>query len=131
MDRMWLFKYVFLFFFFKCGDLANSIKWNINALLNKVQFARIYRLLFIYFFTFSVTSFKVHILHITFWVEKDKSLKCFLFSVSPCVNNPCENNGTCTVDVNGNATCTCDGNWNGTYCQGNYHSYEISKEIKR
>ena len=40
-------------------------------------------------------------------------------SVSPCVNNPCENNGTCSVDVNGNATCTCDGNWNGTYCQGN------------
>ena len=43
----------------------------------------------------------------------------FLFSVSPCDNNPCENNGTCSVDVNGNATCTCDGNWNGTYCQGN------------
>ena len=44
----------------------------------------------------------------------------FLFSiiVSPCDNNPCENNGTCSVDVNGNATCTCDGNWNGTYCQG-------------
>ena len=39
--------------------------------------------------------------------------------VSPCDNNPCENNGTCSVDVNGNATCTCDGNWNGTYCQGN------------
>jgi hypothetical protein len=38
--------------------------------------------------------------------------------VSPCDNNPCENNGTCSVDVNGNATCTCDGNWNGTYCQG-------------
>jgi hypothetical protein len=33
--------------------------------------------------------------------------------------NPCENNGTCSVDVNGNATCTCDGNWSGTYCQGN------------
>jgi hypothetical protein len=44
----------------------------------------------------------------------------FLFAVSPCVNNPCENNGTCSVDVNGNATCTCDGNWNGTYCQGMY-----------
>ena len=40
------------------------------------------------------------------------------FVVSPCVNNPCENNGTCSVDINGNATCTCDGNWNGTYCQG-------------
>jgi hypothetical protein len=40
------------------------------------------------------------------------------------------NNGTCSVDVNGNATCTCDGNWNGTYCQGNYHSNEISKEIR-
>ena len=39
--------------------------------------------------------------------------------VSPCDNNPCENNGTCSVDVNGNATCTCDGNWNGTYCTGN------------
>jgi hypothetical protein len=44
----------------------------------------------------------------------------FLFLVSPCDNNPCENNGTCSVDVNGNATCTCDGNWNGTYCQGNH-----------
>jgi len=42
-----------------------------------------------------------------------------IISVSPCDNNPCENNGTCSVDVNGNATCTCDGNWNGTYCQGN------------
>ena len=54
----------------------------------------------------------------------------FLFPVSPCVNNPCENNGTCSVDVNGNASCTCDGNWNGTYCQGNCHSNEISKEIR-
>ena len=43
----------------------------------------------------------------------------FYLSVSPCINNPCENNGTCSVDVNGNATCTCDGNWNGTYCTGN------------
>ena len=42
-----------------------------------------------------------------------------IISVSPCDNNPCENNGTCSVDVNGNATCTCDGNWSGTYCQGN------------
>ena len=45
------------------------------------------------------------------------------FVVSPCDNNPCENNGTCSVDVNGNATCTCDGNWNGTYCQGNHILY--------
>jgi hypothetical protein len=36
----------------------------------------------------------------------------FLFSVSPCANNPCENNGTCSIDVNGNATCTCDGKTN-------------------
>ena len=44
----------------------------------------------------------------------------FYIIVSPCDNNPCENNGTCSVDINGNATCTCDGNWNGTYCQGNF-----------
>ena len=54
--------------------------------------------------------------------RKTKCLKAkcryYFFLVSPCVNNPCENNGTCSVDVNGNATCTCDGNWNGTYCQG-------------
>ena len=46
-------------------------------------------------------------------------------SVSPCVNNPCENNGTCSVDVNGNATCTCDGNWNGTYCEGMLFTRQI------
>ena len=28
----------------------------------------------------------------------------FYLSVSPCNNNPCENNGTCSVDVNGNVT---------------------------
>jgi hypothetical protein len=49
----------------------------------------------------------------------------FLFSVSPCDNNPCENNGTCSVDVNGNATCTCDGNWNGTYCEGMLFTRQI------
>ena len=53
----------------------------------------------------------------------------FLFAVSPCVNNPCENNGTCGVDVNGNATCTCDGNWNGTYCQGNAFSERANWHI--
>jgi hypothetical protein len=53
-------------------------------------------------------------------VKKKLLENILIFSaVSPCVNNPCENNGTCSVDVNGNATCTCDGNWNGTYCQGN------------
>ena len=51
--------------------------------------------------------------------ETCSSENCLVyFAVSPCINNPCENNGTCSVDVNGNATCTCDGNWNGTYCQG-------------
>jgi hypothetical protein len=53
-----------------------------------------------------------------FYLKKCRYL--FSFVVSPCDNNPCENNGTCSVDVNGNATCTCDGNWNGTYCQGNH-----------
>jgi hypothetical protein len=43
--------------------------------------------------------------------------------LNSCINNPCENNGTCSVDVNGNATCTCDGNWNGTYCQGIVTAY--------
>jgi hypothetical protein len=38
----------------------------------------------------------------------NNNISQFLFVVSPCANNPCENNGTCSVDVNGNATCTCD-----------------------
>ena len=49
----------------------------------------------------------------------------FLFSVVvyPCHIYPCENNGTCRVDVNDNATCICEGNWNGPYCQGMYIVY--------
>jgi hypothetical protein len=53
-------------------------------------------------------------------IHKSSENCLFYFAVSPCINNPCENNGTCSVDVNGNATCTCDGNWNGTYCTGNH-----------
>jgi len=56
----------------------------------------------------------------------NNNISQFLFVVSPCANNPCENNGTCSVDVNGNATCTCDGNWNGTYCQGILKKREIT-----
>jgi hypothetical protein len=38
--------------------------------------------------------------------ETCSSENCLVyFAVSPCINNPCENNGTCSVDVNGNATC--------------------------
>jgi hypothetical protein len=48
-----------------------------------------------------------------------------VISVSPCDNNPWENNGTCSVDVNGNATCTCDGNWSGTYCQSNLYKRHV------
>ena len=59
--------------------------------------------------------------YIYWWPHKTcSSENCLVyFAVSPCINNPCENNGTCSVDVNGNATCTCDGNWSGTYCEGN------------
>jgi hypothetical protein len=59
--------------------------------------------------------------YIYWWThETCSSENCLVyFAVSPCINNPCENNGTCSVDVNGNATCTCDGNWSGTYCEGN------------
>ena len=60
-------------------------------------------------------------------VNNTFQLKNFLFLVSPCDNNPCENNGTCSVDVNGNATCICDGNWNGTYCQGILKSYLLEE----
>ena len=44
----------------------------------------------------------------------------FLFLVSPCDNNPCENNGTCSVDVNFEATCACNGEWSGYYCSGKF-----------
>ena len=37
--------------------------------------------------------------------------------MSPCYNNPCENNGTCSVNADGNAQCSC-GQYSGQYCTG-------------
>ena len=37
-------------------------------------------------------------------------------SVSPCSPNPCLNDGSCTVDVDGKSVCTCNGEWTGCDC---------------
>jgi hypothetical protein len=42
----------------------------------------------------------------------------YAISVSPCSANPCLNDGSCTVDVNGKAVCACNGEWSGFYCSG-------------
>ena len=41
-------------------------------------------------------------------------------SVSPCSPNPCLNDGSCTVDINGEAVCTCNGEWTGCDCSSKY-----------
>jgi hypothetical protein len=41
--------------------------------------------------------------------------------VSPCSTNPCLNDGSCTVDVNGEAVCACNGEWSGFYCSGLFY----------
>ena len=41
--------------------------------------------------------------------------------MSPCSANPCLNDGSCTVDVNGEAVCACNGEWSGFYCSGLFY----------
>ena len=41
--------------------------------------------------------------------------------MSPCSANPCLNDGSCTVDVNGKAVCACNGEWSGFYCSGLFY----------
>ena len=41
-------------------------------------------------------------------------------SVSPCSPNPCLNDGSCTVDVDGKSVCTCNGEWTGCDCSSKY-----------
>jgi hypothetical protein len=40
--------------------------------------------------------------------------------VSPCSPNPCQNDGSCSVDINYEATCACNGEWSGFYCSGKF-----------
>jgi hypothetical protein len=50
-----------------------------------------------------------------FLVEVEDVFHCnkifHAISVSPCSANPCLNDGSCTVDVNGEAVCACNGEW--------------------
>ena len=48
---------------------------------------------------------------------------CKYFPVSPCASDPCENDGTCSVNENGNAVCTCKGDFSGSTCSGRLKLY--------
>ena len=51
-------------------------------------------------------------------------------SVSPCSPNPCLNDGSCTVDVDGKSVCTCNGEWTGCDCSSKYkHGFNFRKSI--
>ena len=45
-------------------------------------------------------------------------LSCKCLSDSPCVPNPCQNGGTCSVNGDGVATCACKGDYSGPTCSG-------------
>ena len=47
------------------------------------------------------------------------------FAVSPCTTNPCQHDGTCSVNGNGLAICNCKGRWDGATCTGNDNQLQI------